>query len=136
MGVSVRVGDRSYEIGAASFFKAFFATICVRLENERWGKRFPVLMHGVYTGRLPPYDAQSALQELTSVRSELEGYGPDQLVWDFDNRSAQPPWGDRIAPEITSLANYFVTSDGKDLFEVLRLAFATSISSWEPAIIE
>jgi hypothetical protein len=44
------------------------------------------------------------------------------VVWDIEDRSRRPPWGDDIAPEITSLADYFVTNDGKDLFEVLFAA--------------
>jgi 2,3-bisphosphoglycerate-dependent phosphoglycerate mutase len=39
-------------------------------------------------------------------------------VWDVEDRSKRPPWGDDISPDITSLANYFVTDDGRDLFEV------------------
>lgn len=41
------------------------------------------------------------------------------MIWDIDDRDAQPPWGDNISPEITNLSNYFVTSDGRDLFEAV-----------------
>jgi len=35
----------------------------------------------------------------------------------------QPPWGNDISEDITDLSNYFVTSEGEDLFDVLFKAF-------------
>jgi hypothetical protein len=46
------------------------------------------------------------------------------VVWDIDNPEARPPWGDDISSDITDLSNYFVTSDGRDLFEVLDEAMS------------
>lgn len=37
--------------------------------------------------------------------------------------------GDDIASDITNLSNYFVTDDGKDLFEVLESAIEYSIKN-------
>ncbi|MEK9199371.1 Imm70 family immunity protein [Ureibacillus sp. FSL E2-3493] len=34
----------------------------------------------------------------------------------------KPPWGDKISSKVTNLANYFVTTDGKTFFEVIRTA--------------
>ncbi|MDP9959436.1 Imm70 family immunity protein [Chryseobacterium lathyri] len=44
------------------------------------------------------------------------------LIWDIKDLSKQPPWGSNIAERITSLANYFYTSDGEDLFAVFKKA--------------
>ena len=30
-----------YTISTADFLHAFFSTVCGRLENEKWGSRFP-----------------------------------------------------------------------------------------------
>lgn len=135
MGVAISVGSRSYPIGTPSFLNAFFSTIGARLESERWGTRFPVLMQGLYSGRLASHDAEMAQEELATAQRELAEFGPHQVVWDFHNRAARPPWGDNVSPRITSLANYFVTSDGKDLFEVLHEALTESHQSGQPAII-
>lgn len=50
--VGLRVGDCWYQVGAASFLHAFFSTVCFRLENNKWGSRFPRLMNDLYGGRL------------------------------------------------------------------------------------
>lgn len=46
-------------------------------------------------------------------------FAPDEIVWDIGNPGAMPPWGNNISTRISSLANYFVTSRGRDLFDVL-----------------
>lgn len=57
--------------------------------------------------------------ELVVVREALASHPPAAVVWDFERPGARPPWGDAISEHITSLANYFVTSDGKDLLTEL-----------------
>jgi len=126
MSLAAFVGNESYEIGSGSFFKSFFSTIFVKLEEERWGSRFPVVMNEFYSGRLKYEQAKDALKELQAIQQMLSEYSPDQIVWDFEKREAVPPWGDNISPTITSLGNYFVTSDGKDLFFVLKRVFSAA----------
>ena len=123
MGLSVCVGDKSYEIGSGSFLNAFFSTVLVKLEDDRWGSRFPLVMNEFYSGRIKYDHVKDALKELHSIQQMLGEYSPDQIVWDFERREAVPPWGNNISPSITNLANYFVTSDGEDLFAVLITAF-------------
>jgi 2,3-bisphosphoglycerate-dependent phosphoglycerate mutase len=132
MGLSITVGRTELQIGAASFFKAFFSTVYVRLEGESWGSRFPAVMHDLYSGTVEPGRAPAAAVELRRLRGELLSFPVSDVVWDFENRSARPPWGERISPAITSLANYFVTSDGKDLIDVLLLALQSSAEKQKP----
>ena len=105
MSVMIQVDFLLYPVGHSDFLHAFFSTVCSRLEHGRWGSRYPYLMNGLYQGRLEWTDIPLARKEL----EEVAGRGP--------------PWGNHISEEITSLANYFVTSDGRDLIDVLRLAF-------------
>jgi hypothetical protein len=124
MALSAWVGKGRFEIGNAAFLKAWFSTIFTRLETERWGHLYPTIMHEFYGGKLSHSKVTAALWELEDIRAKLAALAPDQVVWDFEDRNAAPPWGSSISPQITSLADYFVTSDGKDLFEVLRAAFS------------
>lgn len=57
------------------------------------------------------------------VEQRLKKHSPSSVVWDTDDLSKQPPWGNNISKEITSLANYFITSDGRNLIDVLHLTF-------------
>ncbi|MDX1527868.1 MAG: immunity 70 family protein [Gammaproteobacteria bacterium] len=119
MGVGLRVGNITTEVGTGDFLHAFFSTVSFHLERDGWGSRFPELFNELYQGDLPPEHCDKVLADLETIKSELASLEPGQVVWDIDNLEAQPPWGDHISEEITSLANYFVTSGGRDLFEVL-----------------
>lgn len=123
MSISLRVSRTSFEIGSPDFFYSFFSTICVRLEQRVWGSRFPVLMNELYAGDMDCRRAQAALAELLVIRQEFQKLAPGLVVWDWENLEKAPPWGDATSPTITSLANYFCTSDGKDLGLVLEQAF-------------
>ncbi len=127
MALALRVGEKSFTIGTPSFLKAWFSTIARRLEKGGWGTQFPIIMRSLYGGAIPYAEAANALGELERIRVQLSALPPDQVVWDFEDPSARPPWGNQISSEITSLANYFVTSDGKDLLEVLRAALGESL---------
>jgi len=77
-------------------------------------------MNKLYVGELRQADAESALQELQAVVLELATLPIGNVIWDIEDRSKRPPWGDNIAETITDLSNYFVTSTGRDLIGVLR----------------
>jgi hypothetical protein len=80
--------------------------------------------------------ARSALGELEVITRELEALPPSDVVWDFEDRGARQPWGDRIAPTITSLGNYFWTSDGKPPLGVLRSALELGSNGMIDIVIE
>ena len=135
MSIGIDVGGEHFPIGTPAFFKSFFSTIYVRLEPSGWGVRFPHVMKHLYAGRVAADAVDATLKELDEVQEELSSLPPSDLVWDFENLSAQPPWGDRIAKHITSLGNYYITSDGKDLFDVLRRALRRGAQVRQPASI-
>ncbi|VTQ68245.1 Uncharacterised protein [Stenotrophomonas maltophilia] len=80
-------------------------------------------MRQLYAGRLQQSDAADALVELRRVRSELAELPPAHVIWSFEDRTQHPPWGDHIAPDIDSLATYFVTAHGRDLIALLAEVF-------------
>ena len=135
MGVGLRVGDHRSEVGASDFLNALFSTVVVRLEGGRWGSRYPLLMNKLYMGKVSAADALKFKAELTDVRKRLEQFTPDLLVWDFENPSKRPPWRSNISSHIRSVAEYFWTSDGKDLFDVLIDAAERSAASNEAITI-
>lgn len=122
LAVGFNVDFLWYPIGHEEFVHAFFSTVSYHLEPEGWGTRFPLVMTHLYQGKLPLSDVPQAVDEVRTIRRELAGFPPDKVIWDIDDLSKEPPWKGDISPSITSLANYFVTSDGKDLFDVLLQA--------------
>ncbi|CAM0555331.1 hypothetical protein EHLJMEHL_04920 [Vreelandella titanicae] len=128
MGVGVTVGSVTDEIGASSFVHAFFSTISAHCEPDGWGTKYPHLMNEFYQGHLVHSRADSALSELRNARLLLKEISPSEVVWDIENREAQPPWGVNISPDITNLGNYFVSSTGRDVFGLLEEALQASIA--------
>ena len=98
----------------ADFLHAFFSTVCGRLENGKWGSRFPHLMNELYQGVLPVKHLAAGTEELSQIKQELAQFAPDQVI--------TPPWGDNISEDITDLSNYFVTSEGEDFLSVFAAA--------------
>jgi 2,3-bisphosphoglycerate-dependent phosphoglycerate mutase len=136
MALSAWVGQARFELGSSSFLKAWFSTIFVRLESERWGSRFAVVMNEFYGGTLQAGRAAEALRELGQIRDELTQMPPSEIVWDFEDREAQPPWGTEVSDSIRSLGNYFVTSDGRDLFDVLANSFSEADRSGQALTLQ
>ena len=136
MAVGIRVGQIVDEIGAPSFVHAFFSTICVHCDAGQWGSRFPVLMKQLYDGRVSSERANVALEELREARQLLSRIEPSKVVWDIEDRTARPPWGDHISDSITSLGNYFVSSTGRDVFELLEGALAAAVAGREDALLQ
>ena len=120
MSVGIKLGSITDEIGTSDFFHAFFSTIAGNLEPRGWGTRFPNLMKKLYAGKLGQSDASAALVELDAVSNELAALPVSKVIWDIEDRTKAPPWGDNIADTITDLSNYFVTSAGRDLIATLR----------------
>ena len=111
-----------YTIGTADFLHSFFSTVCGRLENGKWGSRYPSLMNELYQGALSAQHLAAGAEELVQIRQELAQFAQDQVIWDIDDRSLTPPWGDNISEDITDLSNYFVTSEGEDFLAVFSAA--------------
>lgn len=120
MSVGFKVGNIIDEVGTPDFLHAFFSTISYHLDPQGWGTRYPALMLDLYQeGRLDSSRSAEALEEALEIRERLKSFSPDQVVWDIENLEAIPPWGKDISSDITDLSNYFVTSTGRDLFEIL-----------------
>lgn len=120
MTVGLRLGSITDEVGSGDFFHAFFSTVSGNLELKGWGSRFPILMRDLYSGELRSDYAAEALLELDKISRELAEFPSSRVVWDIKDRTKTPPWGDNIADTITDLSNYFVTSTGRDLIQVMR----------------
>jgi 2,3-bisphosphoglycerate-dependent phosphoglycerate mutase len=136
MTIGIRVGSIVDEIGAPSFVHAFFSTISAHCEPNGWGSRFPHLITELYQGHLSSANANSALEELKSAKIQLSALSPSKVVWDIEDCLAKPPWGTNIAATITNLGNYFVSSTGRNVFELFEEALAAAASDKKDLILE
>lgn len=125
-----------YEIGSGDFLHSFFSTVAVNLENGKWGSRFPIIMNELYQGKIKSRKIDKAIKEVETIKSELKNYPPSKVVWDIEDLSKLPPWGDDIDENITDLSNYFVTSDGEDFIEIFMQALNKAKEMKEPIEID
>lgn len=123
MAIGIQLGSITDEVGTSEFFYAFFSTVSGNLEPSGWGSRFPILLNRLYAGELTQSDAGEALRELSQISSELSELPASKVIWNIEDPSCSPPWGENIADTITDLSNYFVTSTGRDLIFMLREIF-------------
>ena len=129
MAVGFVVKRYLYTIGGGDFLHAFFSTVCGRLENEQWGSKYPYIMQELYQGEL-------SVEHLQQIKLGLARFTPDQVIWDIEDRSLMPPWGDQISESITDLSNYFVTSSGEDFLEVFHNALTKAQQLQAPLRIQ
>ena len=127
MTVGIKVDFLWFPIGTGDFFYSFFSTICINLENMNWGSKFPVVMKDIYAGYLSKEKIGIALKELKEIKLELSEFSPKRIIWDAEDLSKTPPWGTHISKDITNLAQYFITTDGKNLISVLEEAMEEAI---------
>jgi len=119
MTIGLKQGSVITEIGPGSILHALCSTIAVHLEGGRWGSRFPLLMEELYQGVLQARDVDAARAELIEVRKGLAELSPAQLVWDIERPDVKPAWAQEVGPHVTSMANFFVTTSGRNLLSEL-----------------
>lgn len=124
--VGLKVGPIFYKIGTGELLHSFFSSIAYHLEDNKWGTKFPFIMKELYAKELLVKDIPEALKEIHLIREIFKAYAPDCIIWDIENLEKHPPWGEDIAARITSLSDYFYTSDGEDLFETFVKALETA----------
>ncbi|MCY8609868.1 immunity 70 family protein [Bacillus haynesii] len=126
MAVGFMVDCFFYEAGHGDFVHSFFSTISYHLEKDGWGTKYPLLMNDLYHDKLKWSDVPAARNNLKEIEAELSKLPPENVVWDIEDLSKNPPWGNNISPKVTNLSNYFATNDGKTFFEVLYKAMDAS----------
>ena len=132
MSIGIKLGSIIDELGSPDFFNSFFSTIVGLLENNVRGSRYPVISLELYKGHIPIEKLEQAVVELKSIQHELSQHPPNAVIWDIEDLSLNPPWGDNISQEITSLSNYFVSSNGRDLFALISEVLSHAIDTKRP----
>lgn len=122
MAVGFKVKYYWYQVGHGDFLHSFFSTISYHLEQNGWGTEYPFLLNELYNGKLENKNIDNAINELEAIKKKLQDFSPSQVIWDIDDLSKSPPWGDKISKDITNLSNYFITSEGEDLIDMLMKA--------------
>jgi len=135
MTVGIKLGSVTDELGEPSFFNAFFSTIVGLLENNVRGSRYPVISLDLYEGHISVKKLEQAISELNSIQQELLKYPPSAIIWDNKDLSKNPPWEKNVSSEVTSMANYFVSSTGRDVFAIISEVLSHALETKRPVNI-
>ncbi|MDQ0233427.1 immunity 70 family protein [Metabacillus malikii] len=122
MAVGILVDCFFYELGHGHFVQSFFSTISYHFEKEGGGSKYPLLMNALYGEELKGEDVSIVMESLTEIKQELSKMSPEQVIWDFNDLSQRPPWGNKLSSKVTNLENYFSTTDGKTFIDKIRIA--------------
>ena len=125
---TIESAGRRTELAAPDIAQALFATITYRLEPQGRGSRFPVVILGLYGGRLLPHEMRAALAEMDVIANELQGMPPDRAIRSLKDLTPFRA-GNGAAP---SLFEYFLALDGKPLVASLRTAVEQSYAAASP----
>ena len=132
----LKVRSNVWPVDSGDFLFAFFSTVRTRLEPDGWGSRFPVVMNELYGGELSGESAPKAVAELDQIREELRKLPPSKLVWDAEEPSKQPPWGENVRDDVDDLASAFTTHDGRGLFEIFDEAVGYAARAGAPLHVQ
>jgi len=124
MEVGFLVGDTFYQIGSNELLHAFLSTISVNFEPDGWGSKYPLITNQLYQGFIDADDIEKAGEEFSKIYSDLLNLSIDKLVWDIDDLSARPPFDPKLdkSGRYKTLEDFFITTDGNSLFEVMASA--------------
>lgn len=122
MAIRLKTGSYWYPLGSEKLLHSFFSTIAFHLENNEWGSKYPLIMKELYQGNLHN-NIDHALHELDDIRYRLKKYTSDQIVWDINDMSREPPWGDDIKKNKVDLSSSFISIHGENLFDIFQNAF-------------
>jgi 2,3-bisphosphoglycerate-dependent phosphoglycerate mutase len=132
----LRVRSNAWGVDTGEFLFSFFSTVRARLEPDGWGTRFPAVMNELYHGELSAESAPKAVAELDQIREEMRKRPPSDLVWDAEDPSRQPPWGENVRNDVADLASAFVTHDGRGLFEIFDEAVGYAARAGPPRQVQ
>lgn len=120
MVISSSDKKRSVYIGTSDILHSLYSTIRVRLDYFK--SKVSLAFNFLELGECDFAIAVETARQFNLIRDELSKFNPQQAVYDYRDLSKKAPWEGKISPVITSCANFYTTSDGKDLlFEIVSI---------------
>lgn len=126
---------RCVDFGSYAIWHSLYSTVigCLDQNHESILDAISFLQ----SGKCSAENAEKTAIQLNMIHDLLAALPPDSAIYDIDNPHIDAPWKNNISPIVTSCANLFTTSDGKDLlFELVSLLTYASVANVSVAIPE
>ena len=128
--LSTSDNKRFVDVGGTDIWKSIYSTAEARLGLYK--NKVPLALDFLRTGNCEAKNSLETARQINLIHDKLAQYDPEKAVYDIDNPHQPAPWSGKISPVITSCANLYTTSDGKDLFtevfELLEYASKENVS--------
>ncbi|MCD7882799.1 MAG: immunity 70 family protein [Lachnospiraceae bacterium] len=111
---------RTIDVGESEIWYSVYSTSEKRVYQAN--NKVPLALSFFKTGRCETKDALETARQFNLLRDEFSKYPPEKAVYDMKYPEKRAPWANNISPVVTSCANLYTTTDGKDLlFEVVSI---------------
>ena len=101
------------ELGTSDILYSVYSTVEVRLGKLK--KSIPLALDFLASGKCSASNAIETARQFNLIRDELSKIPPEKAVYDMSDLKKPAPWLGNLSPVVTSCANLYTTSDGKDL---------------------
>ncbi|WP_377465288.1 Imm70 family immunity protein [Populibacterium corticicola] len=122
-------GQRLLDLGGHELTHSILSIVTVHLQSLL--PQVPLAVQFLRFGTCAASDAQETARQLNLVRDALAQVSPEDAIWDLNDRTVLPPWTGNLSPIVTSCANLYTTSDGRDLLWelVVLLTYASVVET-------
>ncbi|MCC8105726.1 MAG: immunity 70 family protein [Clostridiales bacterium] len=111
---------RIIDVGENEIWYSVYSTAEKRVHQAK--NKIPLAMSFLKTGQCEIKDALETARQFNFLRDEFSKFPPEKAVYDMRHPKKSAPWVNNISPVVTSCANLYTTTDGKDLlFEVVSI---------------
>ena len=111
---------RIVDVGGSDIWFSLYSTVETRLGSAK--RKVPLAFAFMKTGKCAPKDGLETARQFNLIRDELSKYPPNKAVYNLNAPKKDAPWKNNLSQVITSCANLYTTSDGKDmLFETVSI---------------
>ncbi len=113
------------EFGYSETLYSWFSTICYRLENSKWGSRFPIVMNNLYYDEkngVKFEDLEKFKNELKTIKNELSKLSIKDAIWSFEENICNVPNNKpNLNHNADNLSNFYVNIRMKNIYDIFDI---------------
>ncbi|MDK2040939.1 Imm70 family immunity protein [Aliarcobacter butzleri] len=115
------------EFGYSETLYSWFSTICYRLENSKWGSRFPVVMNNFYYDEkngVKFEDLEKFKNELKTIKDEFSNLPIKDAIWSFEENIYNVPNNKpNLNYNADNLSNFYVNTGMNTIYKIFEKVF-------------
>lgn len=111
----------TFNLASEYMVQSFFSAIAYRLENNKWGSVYPVIMNELYKGKLERKNVKRAIIELKDIKQKFQKINLSlQIMKNMNNEYLDKEIPIELGTPI-NLDDYFVNDDNKRITDIMLM---------------